>query len=173
MIDVLRLRMESSIHMTVQHSHTVDSLQQENSLLSNQLNQHKLEIQQLRVWRQNNTFTFNSYAVLHHSDCCSFFVFTFSDQSEIQRRNSDMAAAELERRQLQASVTEQNQRIWEETLEKQQLTTQLELQRVQLLNITSELNVYHHKKKLLSIVCGLRHAHTIGVDTRNGKCYRI
>ncbi|XP_035812163.1 coiled-coil domain-containing protein 158 isoform X2 [Amphiprion ocellaris] len=49
MIDVLRLQMESSIQMTVQHSHTIDSVQQENSLLSNQLNQHKLEIQQLRA----------------------------------------------------------------------------------------------------------------------------
>ncbi|XP_008304332.1 coiled-coil domain-containing protein 158 [Stegastes partitus] len=49
MIDALRLQMESSIQMTVQHRHTVDSVQQENSLLSNQLNQHKLEIQQLRA----------------------------------------------------------------------------------------------------------------------------
>ncbi|XP_022047196.2 coiled-coil domain-containing protein 158 [Acanthochromis polyacanthus] len=49
MIDVLRLQMESSIQMTVQHSHTIDSVQQENSLLSNQLNQHKLEIQHLRA----------------------------------------------------------------------------------------------------------------------------
>lgn len=41
--------MESSIQMTVQHSHTIDHLHQENSLLSNQLNQHKLEIQQHKV----------------------------------------------------------------------------------------------------------------------------
>ncbi|XP_078107394.1 uncharacterized protein LOC144518527 isoform X3 [Sander vitreus] len=40
---------ESSIHMTVQHRSTIDELHQENSLLSNQLNQHKLEIQQLRA----------------------------------------------------------------------------------------------------------------------------
>ncbi|XP_041793804.1 coiled-coil domain-containing protein 158-like isoform X2 [Chelmon rostratus] len=49
MIDILRLQMENSIQMTVQHSHTADSLHQENNLLSNQLNQHKLEIQQLRA----------------------------------------------------------------------------------------------------------------------------
>lgn len=41
--------MESSTQMRVQHSRTIDNLHQENSLLSNQLNQHKLEIQQLRV----------------------------------------------------------------------------------------------------------------------------
>ena len=40
---------ESSIQITVQHRSTIDELHQENSLLSNQLNQHKLEIQQLRV----------------------------------------------------------------------------------------------------------------------------
>ncbi|XP_035864945.1 coiled-coil domain-containing protein 158-like isoform X5 [Sander lucioperca] len=40
---------ESSIHMTAQHRSTIDELHQENSLLSNQLNQHKLEIQQLRA----------------------------------------------------------------------------------------------------------------------------
>ncbi|XP_076586913.1 uncharacterized protein LOC143320823 isoform X2 [Chaetodon auriga] len=48
-IDILRLQMENSIQMTVQHSRTIDKLHQENSLLSNQLNQHKLEIQELRV----------------------------------------------------------------------------------------------------------------------------
>ncbi|XP_051278776.1 coiled-coil domain-containing protein 158-like isoform X1 [Dicentrarchus labrax] len=49
MIDILRLQMESGIQMTVQHSHTIDNLHQESSLLSNQLNQHKLEVQQLRA----------------------------------------------------------------------------------------------------------------------------
>ncbi|KAM3611299.1 uncharacterized protein V6R79_016197 [Siganus canaliculatus] len=48
MTDIMRLQMERSIHLTVQHSHTIDTLHQENSLLSNQLNQHKLELQQLR-----------------------------------------------------------------------------------------------------------------------------
>lgn len=56
MIDILRLQMENSIQMTVQHSHTADSLHQENNLLSNQLNQHKLEIQQLRVRRKEGSF---------------------------------------------------------------------------------------------------------------------
>lgn len=55
LIDILRLQMENSVQMTVQHSHTIDSLHQENSLLSNQLNQHKLEIQQLRVRNKNMT----------------------------------------------------------------------------------------------------------------------
>lgn len=49
MVEILRLQMENSSQMTVQHSHTIDTLHQENSLLNNQLNQHKLEIQQLRV----------------------------------------------------------------------------------------------------------------------------
>lgn len=49
MVEILRLQMENSSQMTAQHSCTIDSLQQENVLLSNQLNQHKLDIQQLRV----------------------------------------------------------------------------------------------------------------------------
>ncbi|XP_040899244.1 coiled-coil domain-containing protein 158-like isoform X2 [Toxotes jaculatrix] len=49
LIDILRLQMESSVQMTVQHSRTIDNLHQENNLLSNQLNQHKLETQQLRA----------------------------------------------------------------------------------------------------------------------------
>lgn len=49
MMDILRSQMESSSQMTVQHSRTIDSLHQQNRLLSEQLNQHKLEIQQLMV----------------------------------------------------------------------------------------------------------------------------
>lgn len=49
MMDILRSQMESSLQMTVQHSRTIDSLHQQNRLLSEQLNQHKLEIQQLMV----------------------------------------------------------------------------------------------------------------------------
>ncbi|XP_041643766.1 coiled-coil domain-containing protein 158-like [Cheilinus undulatus] len=49
MMGVLRLQMESSIQMAVQHSHTIDNLHQENSLISNQLNQQKQEVQQLRA----------------------------------------------------------------------------------------------------------------------------
>ncbi|XP_025752983.1 coiled-coil domain-containing protein 158 isoform X2 [Oreochromis niloticus] len=48
-IDLLKFQIKSSIQMTVQYSRTIDDLQQENSLLSNQLNQHKLEMQQLRA----------------------------------------------------------------------------------------------------------------------------
>lgn len=48
-IDALRSEMESSTEMTEQHRHTIDNLHRENNLLSNQLNQQKLEIQQLMV----------------------------------------------------------------------------------------------------------------------------
>lgn len=51
MMDILRLQVESSTVMIVQHRRTIDNLHQENSLLSNQLNQHKLESQQLKVRR--------------------------------------------------------------------------------------------------------------------------
>ncbi|KAM9360187.1 uncharacterized protein ABDE67_000820 [Symphorus nematophorus] len=136
MIDVMRLQMDSSMQMAVQHSRTIDNLHQENSLLSNQLNQHKLKIQQLKA--------------------------------ELDQRKSDLAAAEHEKRQLQASVAEQSQRVHEETLEKQQLTTQLELQHMQLVTLTKEhkqLQQLHSCKKeehegvVLKLQCQLRNAH--------------
>lgn len=97
---------ESSVQMTVQHGRTIHDLHQENSLLSNQLNLHKMEIQQLRA--------------------------------ELDWHKSADAAAEHERRQLQASVAEQRQRVQEESLEKKQLNIQLELLRMQLLSLTQE-----------------------------------
>ncbi|XP_045889785.1 coiled-coil domain-containing protein 158-like isoform X4 [Micropterus dolomieu] len=136
MIDILRLQVESSTVMIVQHRRTIDNLHQENSLLSNQLNQHKLESQQLKT--------------------------------ELDQHKSDLAAAEHERRQLQASVAEQSHRVREETLEKQQLTTLLELQRVQLLTLTKEhkeLQQLHsckneeHKGVVLKLQSQLRIAH--------------
>ncbi|XP_069562618.1 coiled-coil domain-containing protein 158-like [Brachyistius frenatus] len=136
MIDVLRLQMESSIQMTVQHSHTIDSLHQENSLLSNQINQQKLEIQQLRA--------------------------------ELDQHQSILAAVELERHQLQASVVDHGQRVREEMLEKQQLTARLELQRTQLLTLTKEHQELHrlhsckeeeHQGVVLKLQSQLRKAH--------------
>ncbi|XP_033947347.1 coiled-coil domain-containing protein 158-like isoform X2 [Pseudochaenichthys georgianus] len=97
---------ESSVQMTVQHGRTIHDLHQENSLVSNQLNLLKMEIQQLRA--------------------------------ELDWHKSADAAAEHERRQLQASVAEQRQRVQEESLEKKQLNIQLELLRMQLLSLTQE-----------------------------------
>lgn len=75
----------------------------------------------------------------------------YADQAELDQHKSDLAAAEHERRQLQASVAEQSQRVQEETLEKQQLTAQLEVQRMHLLTLTSELsfNIHHINKTMV------------------------
>ncbi|XP_034547793.1 coiled-coil domain-containing protein 158-like isoform X2 [Notolabrus celidotus] len=54
MLDDLRLEMESSIQMSVQHSRAINNLHQENSLLSNQLNQHKQEMEQRRAELEQN-----------------------------------------------------------------------------------------------------------------------
>lgn len=53
---------------------------------------------------------------------------------------SNLAAAEIEKQHLLASVAEQSKRVHEEALEKQQLTVQLEVQRMKLLTLTSELS---------------------------------
>ncbi|XP_034081165.1 coiled-coil domain-containing protein 158-like isoform X2 [Gymnodraco acuticeps] len=59
-------------------------------------------------------------------------------RAELDWHKSADAAAEHERRQLQASVAEQRQRVQEESLEKKQLNIQLELLRMQLLSLTQE-----------------------------------
>ncbi|XP_059192432.1 coiled-coil domain-containing protein 158-like isoform X3 [Centropristis striata] len=48
-LDVQEKVIESSVQMRVQQSQAIDDLHQENSLFSNQLNQHKLESKQLRA----------------------------------------------------------------------------------------------------------------------------
>ncbi|XP_060895044.1 coiled-coil domain-containing protein 158-like [Labrus mixtus] len=135
-IDVLRLQMESGVQMTVQNSRTIDNLYQENSLLSNQLNQHKADIQQIRA--------------------------------ELEQSKSDLAAAEQERQRLQASVADQTQRVQEETLTKQELTSQLEVQHMQFLTLKEEHQQLQqlfsskseeHKGAVLKLQSQLRNTH--------------
>ncbi|KAK6312929.1 hypothetical protein J4Q44_G00162760 [Coregonus suidteri] len=106
MVDVLRLQMESTTQMTVQHGRSIDSLHKEKSCLSNQLNEHKLEIQQLRT--------------------C------------LEQREECLAVLEQERRVQQAGLSKQSCCVKELTLEKQQLTAELEVQRMQLVCLTEE-----------------------------------
>ncbi|XP_052317300.1 coiled-coil domain-containing protein 158-like isoform X3 [Oncorhynchus keta] len=106
MVDLLRLQMESTTQMTVQHGRSIDSLHNEKSRLSNQLNEHKLEIQQLRT--------------------C------------LEQREECLAVLEQERRVQQAGLSKQSCCVKELTLEKQQLTAELEVQRMQLVCLTEE-----------------------------------
>ncbi|XP_028312401.1 coiled-coil domain-containing protein 158-like isoform X2 [Gouania willdenowi] len=126
MIGVLRLEMENNVQMTLKHRLTINSVQKENSLIISQLNQHKLEIQQLRA--------------------------------ELDEQNSHT----------QASVTEQTRCIHEQTVEKQQLETMLELQKMQLNTLTkkhTELQRAHsceieeHRSALIKLQTELRSAH--------------
>ncbi|XP_015230897.1 PREDICTED: coiled-coil domain-containing protein 158 isoform X2 [Cyprinodon variegatus] len=59
-------------------------------------------------------------------------------KAELDRHTSDLACVEREKQQLQASLSEQNRRIEEETLEKRKVLTQLELQSFQLFSLTEE-----------------------------------
>uniref|UniRef100_A0A1A8MH64 Coiled-coil domain containing 158 n=1 Tax=Nothobranchius pienaari TaxID=704102 RepID=A0A1A8MH64_9TELE len=59
-------------------------------------------------------------------------------RAELVQQKSNLASVESHRGQLQASVTELSQCVREETLKKEQVTTQLELQRVQLTSLTKE-----------------------------------
>ncbi|XP_014027770.2 coiled-coil domain-containing protein 158 isoform X2 [Salmo salar] len=115
MVDLLRLQMESTTQRTVQHGRSIDSLHNEKSRLSNQLNEHKLEIQQLRT--------------------C------------LEQREECLAVLEQERRVQQAGLSKQSCCVKELTLEKQQLTAELEVQRMQLVCLTEE---YEELKRLHS-----------------------
>lgn len=64
----------------------------------------------------------------------------YAAQVELDKSKSDLATAVHEKRLLQASVADQCQRVQEEALEKQHLTAQLEVQRLQFLTLTSELS---------------------------------
>ncbi|XP_023834419.1 coiled-coil domain-containing protein 158-like isoform X3 [Salvelinus sp. IW2-2015] len=106
MVDLLRLQMESTTQMTVQHGRSIDSLHDEKRRLSNQLSEHKLEIQQLRT--------------------------------DLEQREQCLAVLEKERRVQQAGLSEQSHCDKELKLEKQKLTAELEMQRMQLVTLTEE-----------------------------------
>nr|XP_040051134.1 coiled-coil domain-containing protein 158-like isoform X3 [Gasterosteus aculeatus aculeatus] len=138
--ETLRLRLdgrEKRIEGSTQMQNgTIDDLHQQNGLLSKQLNQRTLTIQQLTA--------------------------------ELDRHKSDLAAAEQDRLQLQASVAEQSQRAREETLEKQQLAVQLDIQRLQLRSLNKEheeLQQLHsakndeHEGAVLKLQSQIRTAH--------------
>ncbi|XP_020345235.1 coiled-coil domain-containing protein 158 isoform X2 [Oncorhynchus kisutch] len=106
MVNLLRLQLESTTQMTVQHGRSIDSLHDEKSRLSNQLSEHKLEIQQLRT--------------------------------DLEQREECLAVLEKERRVQQAGLSEQSHCDKELKLEKQKLTAELEIQRMQLVTLTEE-----------------------------------
>lgn len=64
----------------------------------------------------------------------------YADQAELDQHKSDLAAAGHTKQQLQASVAEQNLCVQEENLKKEELITQLKVQHMQLLTLTSELS---------------------------------
>ncbi|KAM4745898.1 LOW QUALITY PROTEIN: uncharacterized protein FYW61_016180 [Anableps anableps] len=111
MADILRLEMESSIQKA-RHSDTITNLQQENSFL---INQHKQEIQQLKV-RQGNT---NQTSLL--------MIIVLNSPTQVQLG----VCVERERQQLQACLTSrQNQRLQEGELRRNsKLSNSWELQR--------------------------------------------
>ena len=77
---------------------------------------------------------------------------SYAYQAELDQHKSDLATAEHERRSLQASVAEQGQRLREETLEKRQLSSQLEIQRLQLLALTSELSFTYNRRLHFTLI---------------------
>lgn len=79
--------------------------------------------------------------------CLFLPLLLYAIKTELDQHKSDMAVVEQERRRLQAFLAEQNQHVQEEGVEKQQLKTQLELQRVELLTLKSELSFIPYSRK--------------------------
>lgn len=133
MINILRLQVENNTQVTVQQGQTINILHQENSFLNHQLNQHKLNVQQLRVWSaRRRTWLKLSETVYFMS--CPFL----QNQNEIDQYKTDLVAAELERQRLRGSVAEHVKHLQEQHLEKQQLTNQLELQKIEFSSLKSK-----------------------------------
>ncbi|KAI3372621.1 hypothetical protein L3Q82_023094, partial [Scortum barcoo] len=136
MMDILRLQMENSNEMTVRHSCTIDHLHQDNSLLSNQLNQHKLEIQQLKAELDR-----------HKSDLAA---------AEQEKRQLHASVAEQSLR-VQEEVLEKQQLVNQLELQRMQFLTltkeHKELQ--QLHSCKSE----EHEGVVLKLQSQLRNAH--------------
>ncbi|XP_014850780.1 PREDICTED: coiled-coil domain-containing protein 158-like isoform X1 [Poecilia mexicana] len=60
-------------------------------------------------------------------------------QAELAQQKSEVVRLDRERRELQNSLTDQNQHLHQETLDKQQAVKQMELQRLQLFNLNKQL----------------------------------
>ncbi|KAM3868432.1 coiled-coil domain-containing protein 158-like [Diretmus argenteus] len=133
-VEFLRLQMENGAQITAQHGCTIDSLHQEKSHLSKQLNQLMQEIQQLKVRRRKAATLTESSTNLRLAP--SFL--PSAVQADLDRHQSSSAALQQERQQLQNSLAQQRNLVQEGKEEKQQLSTQLEVQRLQLLTLTKE-----------------------------------
>ncbi|XP_036954412.1 coiled-coil domain-containing protein 158-like isoform X1 [Acanthopagrus latus] len=110
MTDILRLQMESSAQMTVQHNRTIDNLHKENSLLSNQLNQHKVEIQQLRAELDQ-----------HKSDLAAVDRERQRLQASVAEQSQRVREETLEKQQLNVQLELQHLQLLTLTEEHQQL----------------------------------------------------
>ncbi|XP_030273607.1 coiled-coil domain-containing protein 158-like isoform X3 [Sparus aurata] len=110
MTDILRLQMESSVQMTVQHNRTINNLHQENSLLSNQLNQHKVENQQLRAELDQ-----------HKSDLAAADRERQRLQASVAEQSQRVREETLEKQQLNAQLELQRLQLLTLTEEHQQL----------------------------------------------------
>uniref|UniRef100_A0A096LWK7 Coiled-coil domain containing 158 n=1 Tax=Poecilia formosa TaxID=48698 RepID=A0A096LWK7_POEFO len=64
--------------------------------------------------------------------------------AELAQQKSEVVRLDRERRELQNSLTDQNQHLHQETLDKQQAVKQMELQRLQLFNLNSRLKILNN-----------------------------
>uniref|UniRef100_W5M891 Coiled-coil domain containing 158 n=1 Tax=Lepisosteus oculatus TaxID=7918 RepID=W5M891_LEPOC len=113
MVDMLRQQMESVTQIAGQHSRNTETLHSERVQLLNELNGHKLDIQQLKRLLKK-------------------------EQAVCAKRDHRLSELEQEQVQLLSVLSEKACCMKELTLEKQQLTADLEVQRIQLVSLTEE-----------------------------------
>nr|XP_043882591.1 coiled-coil domain-containing protein 158-like isoform X2 [Solea senegalensis] len=110
LIDGLRLQMESGAQMVLQHSHTIDNLHQQNSLLSNQLNQNKLEIQHIRAELDQSR---SDVATAEHEKR--------QLQASVAEQRQRVQVETLEKEQLATQLEKQHKRLLSLTKEHEEL----------------------------------------------------
>ncbi|XP_075881894.1 uncharacterized protein LOC142887870 isoform X3 [Nelusetta ayraudi] len=148
--EALRLRL-------VDREKQIDALRSQMENSTQMAEQHRQSIDKLH--RENNLL---SNQLNHHKLEIQKLV------TDLKQHKWDMAAAEQERRRLQASVTDHGRRLEEEQEKKQGITAQLELLRAKLLNLENEhtqLQELHvcvkeeHRGVVLKLRGQLRNAH--------------
>ncbi|KAJ8285574.1 hypothetical protein GJAV_G00028390 [Gymnothorax javanicus] len=107
MVELLQLQMNGMTQLSLQHSHSIEVLQEERERLASEIDKYQHEIHRMK-------------------------------QVGWEQQDYKLRALELEQSQQKGAVCEKNRSLHELTLQKQQLTMELELLRVQLLSLTGE-----------------------------------
>ncbi|XP_024909117.1 coiled-coil domain-containing protein 158 isoform X2 [Cynoglossus semilaevis] len=125
-----------------QHRSQFHTLQVEAEMLRLKLDDREKQIdcQKLQIEISSQMTMQQSHTIDHLQQDRNIFIKQLEQlKAELDQHKSDLAASEHEKKLLQMCVSGHNQRVQEESGEKQQLTTQLEVQRIRYMTLSKEL----------------------------------